>query len=181
MPLPYGEMSHADLATLRNQGGDQGMLAPFEHRAFAREWAQENPVLAGVSLPFAIPAYSAAKALGLHQARTPASLDELFAGYHGYAEGMLNKLVPPAQAHHEQSETVQRRDGKWINVYGRGTPKAGQPLPNSGVYDTVEDAVRAASTRSENSAPSMNRVDGSFPRGMLAPRKLIHSGGGVRG
>jgi hypothetical protein len=45
---------------------------------------------------------------------------------------------------HEVSETVQRADGRWINVYGRGLPQAGQRLPGSGDYDTAEEAVEAA-------------------------------------
>lgn len=49
---------------------------------------------------------------------------------------------------HEQSETVQREDGSWINVYGRALPNAGQQLPNSGSYPTVEEAVEAAKQRS---------------------------------
>jgi hypothetical protein len=51
---------------------------------------------------------------------------------------------------HEQSETVQRKDGKWINVYGEKTPSAGQQLPDSGEYDTVDEAVSAAKKRSED-------------------------------
>jgi len=59
---------------------------------------------------------------------------------------------PPRQmlAKHEQSETVQTPDGRWINVYGKNTPQAGQPLPYEGnSYDTVEEAVEAAERRSE--------------------------------
>lgn len=170
--LDLGTAAHEDLYRARMGAAphEQGALAPAEHRAFAREFAAESPALAAVSLPFAIPAYSAAKALGLMKARTPASLDEVFAGYHGLAEGMLNRMVPSAQAHHEQSETVQREDGKWINVYGRGTPRAGQQLPGSGAFDTVEEAVRAARGRSEEGYKA--GVNGAMrPGGMLAPRK----------
>lgn len=53
---------------------------------------------------------------------------------------------------HEQSETIQRADGKWINVYGRRTSKAGQQLPGTEAYDTVEDAVAAAKKRSKRPA-----------------------------
>lgn len=49
---------------------------------------------------------------------------------------------------HEQSESIQRPDGKWINVYGRALPKAGQQLPGTPTYDTVDDAVSAAKARS---------------------------------
>jgi hypothetical protein len=50
---------------------------------------------------------------------------------------------------HEQSETIQREDGKWINVYGRHTKQAGQQLPNSEIYDSLEDAEKAAKSRSK--------------------------------
>ena len=54
-------------------------------------------------------------------------------------------------AHHEESETVQdEQTGKWVNVYGRNIKgKAGQRLPESGEYDTVEEAEEAARQRSE--------------------------------
>ena len=152
--LPLGDLPHEELYRMRRApGADQGMLAPFEHRAFAREFAQESPWQAAVSLPFAIPAYTAAKAAGLTSARSPASLDEMFAGYHGLAEGMLDRMVPSAYAHHEQSETVQRKDGKWINVYGKGTPKRGQQLPGTPAYDTVKEAEAAARARSAATKP----------------------------
>ncbi len=60
---------------------------------------------------------------------------------------------------HEQSETIQRDDGKYVNVYGRNTPKAGQQLPKNEtgvghkVYDNVQDAVREAVQRSNMSPP----------------------------
>lgn len=50
---------------------------------------------------------------------------------------------------HEQSETVQLKNGKWVNVYGRRTAKAGQRLPDDGEYDTVDEAVKAAKKRSK--------------------------------
>jgi len=49
---------------------------------------------------------------------------------------------------HEQSETVER-DGKFYNVYGRNTPKAGQDLPGERPYDSLSEAVLAAKRRSE--------------------------------
>lgn len=50
--------------------------------------------------------------------------------------------------HHEQSETVQNEKGEWINIYGRNTPQAGQRLPGTPTYPTVEEAVEAAKKRS---------------------------------
>jgi predicted membrane-bound mannosyltransferase len=81
-------MSHADLMRLRKQpGADQALLGPYEHRAFAREWTQESPLAASLSLPFAIPLYTAYKALGRGNTRSPASLDEIKQGYLGLLEG----------------------------------------------------------------------------------------------
>ena len=55
---------------------------------------------------------------------------------------------------HEESETEQDAQGRWINVYGRGKPQAGQPLPlrydfEQESYDSVEEAVAAAKRRSD--------------------------------
>ena len=53
-------------------------------------------------------------------------------------------------AHHEQSETVQNEKGEWINIYGKKTSKAGQQLPDTPTYPTVDEAVEAAKKRSED-------------------------------
>jgi hypothetical protein len=50
---------------------------------------------------------------------------------------------------HEQSETIQNAQGQWINVYGRGTPQAGQQLPGTRTHATVESAVSEAQQRSQ--------------------------------
>ena len=49
---------------------------------------------------------------------------------------------------HEQSETVQQPDGSWVNIYGRGTPRAGQQLPGTPAYTSRAEAVVAARRRS---------------------------------
>jgi hypothetical protein len=49
---------------------------------------------------------------------------------------------------HEQSETVQLPNGKWVNVYGRETPHAGKVLPGEREYGSVDEAVSAAKLRS---------------------------------
>ena len=51
---------------------------------------------------------------------------------------------------HEQSETIQDKDGNWINVYGKKTPNAGKQLPNSGKHKTVGAAVKEAKERSDS-------------------------------
>jgi hypothetical protein len=105
--LPLDKLTHAELVLRRRApDADHELLAPMEHRAFAREWAQEEPLLAGVSLPFAVPAYTAAKAAGLTNARSPASLVEIMSGYHGMFEGLLNALRGAGQGAPVPSERM---------------------------------------------------------------------------
>ena len=66
------------------------MLAPQEHRAFAREWVQENPFVAVPSLAVATPLYAAAKALGLIGARTKPTMHQVGQGYMGIYDGLKN-------------------------------------------------------------------------------------------
>ena len=59
-------------------------------------------------------------------------------------------LVPDDELqHHEQSETVEMPGGEWANVYGKKTGKGGQQLPDTPVYPTLDEAVEAAKSRSE--------------------------------
>ncbi len=78
---------------------------------------------------------------------------------------------------HEQSETIQRQDGKWVNVYGRSLPQAGQQLPGSSEYSTMGEAVTAAKARSENFsqdegrvAHAMEEMERRAASGQLSPR-----------
>lgn len=67
---------------------------------------------------------------------------------------------------HEQSETIQTADGRWINVYGKATPRAGQQLPGTVPYATLDEAVRAAKTRS----------DGHVNDTRITPESLLKQG-----
>jgi len=63
---------------------------------------------------------------------------------------------------HEQSETIQDKLGRWVNVFGRGTKRAGERLPKTydferDTYDTVEEAVSAAKRRSEEEGKPARR------------------------
>lgn len=70
----------------------QGILGPREHSDFARETVGRNPMMAA-PLALAIPGYTAAKAVGLMpQARSPASLDEIFAAYEGLFSGLKDNV-----------------------------------------------------------------------------------------
>ncbi len=97
-------MSHSDIFQLRDAASQdsaaQNIIAPYEHRAFAREWASKDPLTAAASLVAAIPAYTAAKAVGLQGGRSSASLPELTQGFTGLGEGLMtaisNALNPAA-------------------------------------------------------------------------------------
>lgn len=86
------DLSHAELYNLRDAAGSdnplQATLGPMEHAAFAREWTEDQPFLAVPSLLAAIPAYTAAKALGLIKTRSPASLSEMVQAYRGVGQGL---------------------------------------------------------------------------------------------
>lgn len=90
----FADLPWSDLVTLRNRyPGDammQSLLAPLEHRAYARELSKIDPFQAAAMVGL-IPAYQGAKALGVmprDETSTPASLDELFAGFQGLIEGL---------------------------------------------------------------------------------------------
>lgn len=70
---------------------------------------------------------------------------------------------------HERSETIQDQDtGRWVNVYGKGTAKAGKRLPKdeSGVghedYDSPEAAAEAARKRSEAAGEAQKQFEDGF-------------------
>jgi multidrug resistance efflux pump len=89
--LRLAEASHSELYIQRKKlqtKEEQNKVAPYEHRAFAREFARESPLQAAVSIPFAAPLYTAAKALGLQKARSGASMEEIKQAYIGLAEGL---------------------------------------------------------------------------------------------
>lgn len=92
---------------------------------------------------------------------------------------------------HEQSETIQDpKTGKWINVYGRGTKKAGERLPDSGEYDSVDEAVTAAKERSKSHDrpiryPATEELMRERPRtgadALTGDKKMRNTYGGTRG
>jgi hypothetical protein len=88
--------SHGDLLAKRAELPDddplQQLIAPFEHRAFAREQAQTSPLSTAITMPFMIPGYAMMKALGLQSGRTPASIEQVKQGYIGLHEGLKASL-----------------------------------------------------------------------------------------
>jgi len=74
----------------------QGLLAPYEHRAYAREDIAERPWLALAYL-LMVPGYQALKAVR-GGARTNPSLEQVKQGYIGVGEGLqyaLRGLLDP--------------------------------------------------------------------------------------
>lgn len=85
-PYYYGRMR----ANMALTDPTHAIVAPLEHREFVREIVGRNPGMA-VPMAGAIPVYTLLKRLGLLPKApntSPASLDEIFAGY----EGMLGGL-----------------------------------------------------------------------------------------
>lgn len=76
----------------------QPIIAPLEHREFAQSFTEDHPILGPISLAAAIPAYTAYKAaqdavFGRPDDRTPAGLDEVFAGFQGIARGIRSNFA----------------------------------------------------------------------------------------
>lgn len=103
MTLPHddvmSQMPWGKLIDLRNQAGNnvqaQSAIAPYEHRAYARENVGLNPVSAAVWAGMPI-AYQAGKILGVTPSdsqTTPASFKQFAQGELGVAEGIKNGIV----------------------------------------------------------------------------------------
>jgi hypothetical protein len=83
-------MSWDRLLEMRRQTADpeeQRMLAPYEHRAYAREEVSANPWMAPAYLAM-VPGYQVLKMLR-GGARTPPSWEQVKQGYAGVAEGLF--------------------------------------------------------------------------------------------
>ena len=86
--------SWMDLIQRRAQTQDpaqQALLAPYEHRAYAREEVAANPLMAPVFAAM-VPGYQMMKLAGIGGARTPPSWSELGQGWMGTYEGLRNAL-----------------------------------------------------------------------------------------
>ena len=70
----------------------QAVIGPLEHREVAADTVRRNPVLGFPAMLLGTPAYTAGKAAGLFNTRSPASVDEIFAGWEGSVEGLRDAL-----------------------------------------------------------------------------------------
>ena len=77
-----------DLIRMRLQNPTDARIAPYEHRAYAREQVTQNPLMAPV-YGMLVPGYLAMKMLTGPGRGTPASMDQLKQGLLGTGEGFL--------------------------------------------------------------------------------------------
>jgi len=129
----FDPTTHVGLRQLRDQpGADQQALAPLEHQAFAREYAAENPVRA-LGLVAGIPAYQAAKGVGLLGSRTGASQAgaQMAAGYKGLGQGwgmalrrFMESIIPSAEAAEAPPRVVETRNPDGTTSYRKVAPAA---------------------------------------------------------
>ena len=111
VPIDSPPMSHAWLLQLRNKFAPtdpvQGMLSRKEHEAWAREFTQQNPVLAGAAIPWLTPGYAAYKSLFRPEGSTPPSLGQVGAGYKGLLQGYADLLKKNPQMEGILRESMQ--------------------------------------------------------------------------
>lgn len=86
--LQLAQMSHAELYRLRSKlpKSQQALIAPYEHRAFAREAVAENPWLAA---PIAAGTLAYQPYKMLFGARSEPSLKQVGYGLQGVYEGLF--------------------------------------------------------------------------------------------
>src|SRR3990167_1958609 len=88
-PYYYSRMR----ANMPNAYPMHAIVGPLEHREFARDYVKAGGLPAAASVGTAIPIYTLLKALGLLKTRSPASLDEMFAGYEGMFSGLRDRTL----------------------------------------------------------------------------------------
>lgn len=143
--LPITEMekmSHAELYRARSNAKtpeEQKHIAPYEHRAFAREFTEENPVTGAVGLAVAIPGYQAAKALG-KGSRTGVDGKQLVEGYKGLAEGLA---APWKRVWNRVEESILEKPTTsvvkpWEKAWDRPEGKASPPAQAMSAPKTVK-------------------------------------------
>lgn len=116
------QMSWDDLQMLRYGTKDPALqehLAPFEHRAYMREYATENPEALLVA-PFLPPGYAAAKLVGALRGRTGPSLDQMAEGYRGAGDAIDNILGKTSKSYVEALR-------KFGDLYPRNIGQRKQP------------------------------------------------------
>lgn len=118
--------SHSDLFQERNKAKtkeEQDKLAPYEHRAFAREAVEEKPWLA-IPIALATPLYQASKAVGLENSRSAPSAKQVTEGYKGIGEGLAATVKKPWEEAKEEATKIIKKVGSILPW-----EEAAKPIP----------------------------------------------------
>lgn len=140
------QASHAELVTLRDNTGSkegQNAIAPFEHRAFAREAIQDSPVpvAAAIGIAAAIPGYQVKKMIKPEESRSDVSIEQVVEGFKGVGEGLAAVVTEPwkqawnyvsekaeevKQALAPSESTKEASTSPWMKMWGSDLPKPKQ-------------------------------------------------------
>lgn len=92
-PEQLQALDHYTLLTARKYASpeQQGLLSPYEHQAYAREYTYDNPQMAPLMALMTL-GYQPAKALGLTNSRSGASMGQMKQGLKGVYEGLSKRL-----------------------------------------------------------------------------------------
>lgn len=92
MTKPIDQMDWLDLMALRDAAGRknkeaQNYIAPYEHRAYAREATYENP-LSAIPLSYTPVLYYITKSLGMEKSRSDPSVKQITQSWAGIMDGL---------------------------------------------------------------------------------------------
>lgn len=107
--IPDEWKSWHDLLNMRTQNPMDDRLAGLEHRAWAREEVQKNPLNA-VAQAFLVPGYQGYKLLTGNPKATPPSVNQLRQGYTGILEGLAEHFVPKSDLYKKPYPDEHPRD-----------------------------------------------------------------------
>lgn len=138
---------------------DQDKFANMEHRAFAREVVGDNPLMA-VPLLAAIPAYQAAKAVGLTNSRSHASVEQASEAYKGVGEGLMkpwektwNNVKEAVDGAVDTAKTAVASAGglPWMREFGKDTPAVPKQVePTVSRFDQIFDKLINAESKGKH-------------------------------
>lgn len=183
--LPISEMetmSHEQLYRARINAKtpeEQKHIAPYEHRAFAREFVEQNPVTGAVGLAVAIPGYQAAKATGATGSRTGVDTKQMVEGYKGVAEGLSKAVVEPwKRVWNRLEEAILQPIPKDVPIKPweknwEGRPEGRKVVPSTVKRSVAEDkmaaSVMAPDTGAGTTAGALQGILKDVEAGKLSP------------
>ncbi len=152
-PLPWEEAKlassqHHELIALRNKTQDkeeQNRIAPYEHRAYAREAVEENPAMA-ISMAVLAPGYQVAKAAGLTSGRSEVSTKHVTEAYKGIGEGLEAAVKKPwEEAQGQAIKLVEGVKKATAKLFPWEQAAKVQPMqPTSSPLDSGWDKINAS-------------------------------------